>query len=211
MIRSRPEGFTLVELAIVLFVITLILTTMMRGGGNVTDGARTTSLISLTKDMGVAAREFKSRYGYHPGDLPNAATLITFDGGVSPGCSYAVAGNVGNGLADTATERTCSVEHLVKARMTNRAELVTGVFVIKSPIGAGEITIGHNAATNDNVVRITQVPCAVANEIDRKLDNQSLTPLSVGYVVGQRADGTPINTCIPEIADDPVPVLLVKY
>lgn len=209
--RANALGFTIVEIAIVLVVISLLFAGLFVGGQALIDSTKVSVLLSQIKDLGAVAREFKGRYGYFPGDLPNAANLITSDGGVSAGCSYAIAGNVGDGLVNTTTESKCAMEHLVKARMLNKAELSGGAYAISSPVGGGAVNLWHMPASNENAVRVDQVPCVFALEIDRKMDNASAAPLSNGFVLGQDSAGLLINTCTVGGANDPVAALLVKY
>lgn len=211
MFPCNQRGFTLIEIAIVLVIITLLLGGILVGGASVIENARTASLLGQIKDLATASRDFKSRYGYYPGDLPNAATLITTDGGVSAGCSYAVSASVGNGIVDTSTESTCTLEHLVKARMLSKVELRGGNYVIPHPFGGGIVSLNVIAATNENAVGVTQLPCKIALRIDDKLDNASTTPLLLGFVTGFDSSGGSITGCVPGAANDPVALLLVRY
>lgn len=208
---KRAGGFTLVELALALVIIALLAGGIAVGGNAVMESARTSSLIGQVKDLSAAAREFKTRYGYYPGDLPNAATFITMDGGVSAGCSYAVSATVGNGIVDTATESACAIEHLVKARLLSKVEMSGGNFVIPHPFGSGNVSLSVIAATNENAISVTNLPCRIALQIDSKLDNGSATPLAVGFVTGWDSSNAVINTCTTGGANDPVANLLIRY
>lgn len=204
------RGYTLIELALVLVVVALILGGVFAGGSAVLENARTASLLGQIKDLAAASRDFKSRYGYYPGDLPNATSLITADGGVSAGCSYAAGGNVGNGLVDTTTESRCALEHLVKARMLSKVELDSGTYRIFHPFGGGEVSLWHTAG-RESAVKISNVPCEIALRVDSKLDNASSMPLQSGAVVGYDAMGLTLRTCVAGGGYDPVSILLVRY
>lgn len=207
---AGQAGYTLIEIALVLVIVALFLGGVFVSVTAVMENAKTASLLGQIKDLAGAARDFKSRYGYFPGDLPNAASILTADGGVSAGCSYAAATPVANGIVDSETERACALEHLVKARLLSKVELRGSTYVIAQPFGGGEVTLGVIAATRENAVRVTNLPCRVALQIDGKLDNASATPLSSGTVLG--TDGTDlIAACTAGGANDPVPVLLVRY
>jgi prepilin-type N-terminal cleavage/methylation domain-containing protein len=210
MLPSNEKGFTLVEIAIVLIVVTLLLGGVMVGGSAVMENARTANLIGQIKDLAAASRDFKSRYGYYPGDLPNAATLITTDGGVSSGCSYAAVAPVGNGIVDTETERSCALEHLVKSRMLSKVELSGSNYRIPHPFAGGEVSL-WSTASNENAVRITNLPCKIALRIDDKLDNAASAPLESGGVTALDPSGAPISECVAGGANDPVAVFLIRY
>lgn len=203
----KEQGFTLVEIAIVLIVVTLLLGGVMVGGSAVMENARTANLIGQIKDLAAASRDFKSRYGYYPGDLPNALTLITTDGGVSAGCTYVAVDKVGNGIVDTVTESACALEHLVKARMLSKVELSGSNYRIPHPFGGGEVSLWHTAS-NENAVRVTNLPCKIALRIDDKLDNASTTPLASGFVTSGSGS---ITGCVPGGANDPLGILLIRY
>ena len=207
----KERGFTLVEIAIALTVISLILGGIIVGASSVIENAKTNSLLEQIKDLAAASRDFKSRYGYYPGDLPNAGTLITTDGGVSAGCSYpAVISSIssaGNGIVNTSTESRCALEHLVKARMIGKVEMSGSNYVINHPLGGGEVSLWFTSA-NENAIRVTNLPCEIALRIDSKFDNASSTPLASGFVASNNAG---ITGCTPGGVNDPVAVLLISY
>jgi len=210
MLPHNEKGFTLIEIAVALLVITLLLGGIMIGGSAVMENARTASLLGQIKDLAAASRDFKSRYGYYPGDLPNAATLITTDGGVSAGCSYAVSATVGNGIVNSTTESRCALEHLVKARMLSKVELSGSNYRIPHPFGGGEVSLWYTA-TNENAVRVTNLPCKIALQIDGKLDNASTTPLASGSVIGISSMNVVVSGCVTGGVNDPVATILVRY
>jgi prepilin-type N-terminal cleavage/methylation domain-containing protein len=212
--RIRSQGFTLMEIAIVLIIIGALLTGVMITGDAVLQRARFASLLSSIKDLANAAQSFKARYGYFPGDLPNANTVITGGGGVSVGCSNGPGGLMGDGLVDSATESDCALEHLVKAGSLTKAEYRGGKYVLNSNIAAGvQISLWFNALTNENVIRISSLPCALAIDIDQKFDSTTSgnTPFNLGWVTAQDAGGAQIATCTPNVLHDPVSTVLLKY
>lgn len=210
MLPHNEKGFTLIEVAIALLVITLLLGGIMVGGSAVMENARTASLLGQIKDLAAASRDFKGRYGYFPGDLPNAATLVTTDGGVSAACSYAVSATVGNGIVNSATESRCALEHLVKARMLSKVESSGSNYRIPHPFGGGEVSLWYSP-DNQNAVRVTNLPCEIALRIDDKLDNASATPLASGFVMAVNSLGIALNGCVIGGSNDPVGILLVRY
>lgn len=204
------RGYTLIELALVLVVVALFLGGVFAGGAAVLENARTATLLGQIKDLAAASRDFKSRYGYFPGDLPNAGTLITTDGGVSAGCAYAAGGNVGNGVVNTVAESRCALEHLIKAGMLSKVELSGSNYRILHPFGGGEVSLWYTPM-NDSAVRVTNLPCKIALQIDAKLDNTSNTPLASGFVIAINSLGVALDSCVDGISNDPVVALLVRY
>ncbi len=106
--HDRQQGFTLVEIAIVLVVIGLILGGVMKGQ-QLVDSARVRSLITDVNGIRSAWFSFQDRYRSLPGDFPNATTQID---------SAAVAGN-GNGKIDDGQERASVWQQLALAGFIN--------------------------------------------------------------------------------------------
>ncbi len=100
----KGRGFTMVELAVVLVVIGLIMAAIIKNT-SLFDTAQTADAISITKDLSIAVQDFRQRYNYLPGDLPNASSTF-------PGVSCDTGG--GNGLID-GVEYNCAPEHLFRA------------------------------------------------------------------------------------------------
>ena len=73
--RSGSAGFTLVEIAIVLVVITLILAGVFKGQALI-DSARVRSMATEVSGIRAAWYSFQDRYRSLPGDFPNARTHI---------------------------------------------------------------------------------------------------------------------------------------
>jgi prepilin-type N-terminal cleavage/methylation domain-containing protein len=215
--RSRTsKGFTLIELGIVLAVAAIVIAGILMAGDGVFGRAGVTSLLSNVKDLATASREFKVRYGYPPGDLPNAGTHITANGGISGGCNYAVSGSVGNGIVDSATESNCALEHLVKAGMLSKVEYDASAarYYIKLVGGtADSVTLWFDSGSNRNAVRITNVPCEHAQELERKLDSATTDnkPFAKGAVTARDASDAGIDTCSSGGSNDPVASVLIRY
>lgn len=206
----RAAGFTLVELGVVLAVIALLAAGLLVASRAIIQRGEVTDLIAKTRDLAAASRTFKSRYAFYPGDLPNAGSHLTADGGVSAGCNYPPGGLAGDGLVDTPTESTCALEHLARAGMLTKLNMQGGSYRITGPGGAS-LSLWFNATTNDNVVRIANLACELALEVDAKLDTTSATPLADGQVQGRDGSGVKIATCVPGQSNDPVAELQLRY
>lgn len=208
------RGFTLIEIAIALTVISLVLGGVLIAGNAMIERSRFAALLSKIKDLGVTARDFKARYGYFPGDLPKAGNLIN---SLSDGCKNNAAGSgtapfiVGDGMVDSDGESTCALEHLVRAGLLSKVERDTaGKYILSSGFGTGQISLWFDRTTNENMIRITSLPCSIALELDRKLDNDFPDPLLTGIVRSSDTSGNIVKTCVVGGANDPVD-LLVKY
>ncbi len=155
MLKQDNKGFTLVELTIVLVILALLAGGIMLSSEAMLGRANVSALISKINDLSAASRTFKSRFGYFPGDLPNAQSVVS--PAISPGCNYAVAGTVGNGLVDSATESACALEHLVQAQLLSKVEF--------------------NSATNSYFIAAKKelVPHVITNSQLKLLENSNLS------------------------------------
>jgi prepilin-type N-terminal cleavage/methylation domain-containing protein len=168
-LARRNHGFTLVEIAIVLVIIGLILGGILNAQ-SVIRNAQTKDSIKALTDMSTAARQFNDRYGMWPGDYSNAVASL-------PGLTCAN-GN-GNGQINTAAESTCATEQLIRAGMLkgtagNPLILRGSTFSVTGATAAlTGLTAASFPAPNNwiNVIRVTNIDCDVALQMDRALDD----------------------------------------
>ncbi|MBF0382473.1 MAG: prepilin-type N-terminal cleavage/methylation domain-containing protein [Magnetococcales bacterium] len=120
---TSDSGFTLIEVATVMVIVGLILGTGVMMSGSLISGAHSKDVSKLAADLIIASSNFKERYGYLPGDLPDAANDIS---GIAAAdaCNYDRTTDTvaGNGLIEnnTATggkssEMACAPVHLTNA------------------------------------------------------------------------------------------------
>jgi len=173
---TTAAGFTLVELAIVLAIIALLAVAVLKGQ-TVVDQAVAAEAVAAIKDLRAAVATFRQRYRYLPGDFPVDGTNPEISG-VSPSCRIggASAGN-GNGSVEPG-ESACASEHLI------RADLVKGDPALPIRTRQGDVILVRSANSGSvapfsaqvlNVLVLGNIPCDVALEIDRKIDDGDLS------------------------------------
>ncbi|MBF0589671.1 MAG: type II secretion system protein [Magnetococcales bacterium] len=174
-------GFSLIEIATVMVIIGLLVGGGLMMGRSLIQGAKVKDLIAIKKDLSGAARLFKQRYKFWPGDLPNAGDDIS---GVSTECDYAPAAqaNIGNGRIDnvvitgTVTESSCVADHLVQAGMIRGGgdDLASrfGAMRVLRRAASSVTTIPDSV---EHVVEMDNLPLEVAQELDRILDDDDIT------------------------------------
>ena len=177
----KQNGFTLIEIAIVLVIIGLLLGGVLKGQELITS-ARVRNVISQQDGVKAAFFGFLDRYRAYPGDYAQASTTI-------PGCAGPPAcGNGDNNgqiqsIAGGATidEQIAVWEHLSRAGFINGSytyavapETTTsapanpyGRFLqlIYDNVYAGATGPRHNLKTGN------QVPSDILAEVDRKVDD----------------------------------------
>jgi prepilin-type N-terminal cleavage/methylation domain-containing protein len=193
------RGWTLVELALVLVVVGIILGIIANTSGRSLIGASHSQAVQATvKDLSEAIVRFRERYGYLPGDMPNATTRIP--GVVAGSCSASGNGN-GDGQIDAGDEAACVPNHLFNAGFVKGG---TGPIILSQ--GDRQITVRAIArsasgvttfpTSTRNVIEVLNLSCRAAQEFDAKSDDGNFASGST------RAS---VATCTEGGANDPVP------
>ena len=195
----KCRGWTLIEIALVLVVVGIILGIIANTSGRSLIGASHSQAVQATvKDLSEAIVRFRERYGYLPGDMPNATTRIP--GVVAGSCSASANGN-GNGQIDAGDEAACVPNHLFNAGFIKGG---TGPITLSQ--GDRQITVRAIArsasgvttfpTSTRNVIEVLNVSCRAAQELDAKSDDGNFASGST------RAS---VATCTEGGANDPVP------
>ena len=179
---KRQQGFTLVEIAIVLVIIGLILGGILKGQ-ELVDSARVRSISNEISNTRTAWYAFQDRYNALPGDFSRAQAQI--------GASIANNGD-GNGRVDTNNEVGGVWDHLAEAGFINGGYSGAGVAGDTLPCvstvcpsnpfsGAYKITWGANgdgvqgnnstAAASHEFITGDQIPVSILLQLDIKLDD----------------------------------------
>jgi prepilin-type N-terminal cleavage/methylation domain-containing protein len=177
---KRQQGFTLIEIAIVLVIIGLLLGGVLKGQELITS-ARVRNVISSQDGIKAAYFGFLDRYRALPGDYPEASARANI-----PGCGGCFGGD-GTGQINTFSESIHVWEHLSKAGFIT-GSYVSGAAVVaasgtgntpSNPYGsfiqlifdniyqdpAVPIPSRHNLKTGANI------PSDILAEVDRKVDD----------------------------------------
>ncbi|HXF66568.1 MAG TPA: prepilin-type N-terminal cleavage/methylation domain-containing protein [Burkholderiales bacterium] len=176
----QQDGFTLIEIAIVLVIIGLLLGGILKGQELITS-ARVRNLISQQDGVKAAYFGFLDRYRALPGDYNQASTNIT---GVAAGANGNNNGQItANGVAGaTIDEHIAAWDHLSKAGFINgsytyaaapetTASAPTNPYarflrlIYDNVYGAGGGAARHNLKTGN------QIPSDILAEVDRKIDD----------------------------------------
>ena len=180
--RSQNQGFTLIEIAIVLVIIGLLLGGVLKGQELITS-ARVRNLISQQDGIKAAFFGFQDRFRALPGDYTAATTNINGAGGNGNGNGQIeTAGTVVN--ASKPQEDVLTWDHLSRAGFINGSYTFAAAptdnppsnpknpysiylqLVYDANWGAvGNAIVKHNLKTGN------QIPVDILAEVDRKIDD----------------------------------------
>lgn len=171
----KQNGFTLIEIAIVLVIIGLLLGGVLKGQELITS-ARVRNLISQQDGTKAAYFGFLDRYRALPGDYSQATTNI-------PNCASCQNGD-NNGQISGAAEPISAWEHLSKAGF------ITGSYVYSATAAPSNTPVnpygslaqlifddnyqdGSNATGSNrhNLKTGANIPSDILAEVDRKIDD----------------------------------------
>jgi len=164
---NKQQGFTLVEIAIVLVIIGLLLGGVLKGQEMI-KSAKVKSQMQQIDGISAAFNTYQDKYGALPGDDANATTN-TGDAGLTNGN--------GGGTYSTAEGDQYVWEHLQAANLlTGYTPAANGRFLNKY----GQQTFFRtNYASLSGSIACFYIPNEVAIEIDRKTDDGDGTSGSV--------------------------------
>lgn len=198
--RKSSPGFTLIEMAVVLVIIGLILGMIVLNGGATIGSTKVAKTLAVVNDLSQAIAQFKSQYKALPGDLKVSSTLHEVPG-LPSDCEAggAHAGNE-NGEID-GTESVCVPEHLYHAGLirTDGTDSTTGRLVVTTPYGPLRV-VSRSASVASAlldrgvqiVIEMDNLPCEVAMELDRKLDNDNI---GTGRAIAVDNAGAAVAAC----------------
>ena len=181
--RKQQQGFTLIEIAIVLVIIGLLLGGVLKGQ-ELIQNARVRNVIALQDGVKAAFFGFQDRYRGIPGDYTaaNAQANIPNAGAVCGGDSNSLIDGITNGVG----ESICAWYHLSRAGFitgsytgigaTNLAAAANATNAPSNPFGGFMQLFFDNSysgvANNvHNVKTGTNIPATVLAEVDRKIDD----------------------------------------
>lgn len=197
----RARGFTLVELAVVLTIIALILAVLFKGTSLI-GTSQSQQVLAATKDLAAAVAQFRSTYGYLPGDMPDASVRLP---GVvvcnPPGAPTTGNGN-GNGQVDAA-EVQCVNEHLFRAELIKSNGPITfgtnrGIVTVRVIGRTASTLAGSFPSSTRNLIELSNVPCQIAQDLDAKTDDGN-------FATGNTRAS--VASCAVDGANDPVPLI----
>ena len=212
----KQQGFTLVEIAIVLVIIGLLLGGILRGQ-ELIQGARVRNIIDQQNGIKAAFFGFQDRYRGIPGDL-TAAQVTQVGGGVLGATPVLTAGN---GVVEAADSGTAFQNLTVSGFLACSVCTAVGISTAaNSPVnvygGVLEIvTNGNLASLSAGVYSPTQpgtsilnniktgnlIPSNVMAEADVKIDNGN--PYTGNLVFSQWSAGSANNPTQPNCAAGP--------
>ena len=182
----KQQGFTLVEIAIVLVIIGLLLGGILRGQ-ELIQGARVRNVIDQQNGVRAAFFAFQDRFRLIPGSIP--AAQINLVGSNALASSAATAGNGTIATTDSTTAfqnltatgflscSVCTVGSVASTSANSPSNVYGGVMQLVTDLEMANITTAVAAptstltSTRTNVKTGNLIPSNVMGEIDLKADD----------------------------------------
>jgi len=185
--NKKQQGFTLVEIAIVLVIIGLLLGGVLKGQAMI-DNSRYKRLVADLDAFRTNVYMFQDRYGALPGDMVNASTRLN---------PAAVNGNgngaVNGGWCDSSGEEACLVwSHLRYAGLLGGDPTLVGTNarILNNPYSGiyDSISTGNWANQRTELkILMRNMPGDVAQRLDDEIDDGNATTGEVARYGGAGA------------------------
>ena len=180
--RTSKEGFTLVEIAIVMVIIGLLIGGVLKGQAMI-QNAKVKRVVKQTDELRAMIMAFYDKFGVYPGDenKANVPTGDTFNGD-------------GDGLMENNNERFDLFNDLAEA------DLISGNFTganVANHVFGGNVQViwvnppGPPGA--DHFIRFDNLPWDVCLEIDTKFDDGVFNTGSIVANEDYLEAGTPVT------------------
>lgn len=202
--RNKQQGFTLIEIAIVLVIIGLLLGGVLKGQELITS-ARVRNLITQQDGVKAAYFGFLDRFRALPGDYDQATTNIA--NVVAGACTGNGNGNGRIELGGANNESILVWEHLSKAGFINgsytcnpaesASTTPTNPFAVRMQVvwdNAFVDTAGLAATPRHNLKTGGQIPSDLLAEVDRKIDDGSATGGTFRFSPYDGGAGAPVGS-----------------
>jgi prepilin-type N-terminal cleavage/methylation domain-containing protein len=174
----KQNGFTLIEIAIVLVIIGLLLGGVLKGQ-ELIQSARVRNIITTQDGIKAAYFGFLDRYRALPGDYSQAQANI-------PGCGSCQQGN-NNGQITTVAGGGPNEEQISAWEHLSKAGFITGSYTYAATPAASNTPVnpygsltelifdatyeGAGGATRHNLKTGANIPSDILAEVDRKIDD----------------------------------------
>ncbi len=173
----RQRGFSLVEIAIVLVIISLILLAVLNSQGLI-GSAKAKDVVTIVNDLRTATTLFKNRYNYLPGDLPLPSGELAGITNVGNGDGKIDGTMDAQGVVLVSSEAEAVPAQLYAAGLigkinNNRITTDYGSVTLVSSETADGLVSGFAAANTltRNAIIFYNMPCDVVTEVDNKIDD----------------------------------------
>lgn len=135
--RRSEQGFTLVELAIVMVIIGLLIGGILKGQELIAN-AKISSTVSQLKGLDAAMNTFQDKYNALPGDMPTAVARL-------PNCTGVCVDGAGGGTIAGTLAQPAAVgnEQVLAFIHLSVADLISGI----DPNGAAPVNFGQALPT----------------------------------------------------------------
>jgi len=174
--KRTQQGFTLVEIAIVLVIIGLLLGGILKGQEMITQ-AKIKNIVADFSGISAAYYGYQDRYRAIPGDDPNADTRWTTPTAAVKGNGNGVVAGAYNAACATAADESCQWwDHLRRAGFvagngkSQPFNAVTGLLGVQTGNGADPVAAALGGFVS-LIVCSANLPDKIATAVDTQMDD----------------------------------------